>query len=217
MKTALVIWGGWPGHQPEECVQIFVPMLEREGYKVEIYNTLDIYCDERILNSANLIVQVWTMGMLTPGQEQGLLTAVERGVGFAGWHGGASDSFRNNPNYQFMVGGQFVYHEPPPVNIHEYEVNITNHNDPITSGIKDFRVISEQYYMHVDPAIEVLANTTFHGLKTPWIKGIVMPVVWKKMFGNGRVFHCTVGHFAKDFEVIELREIVRRGMIWATR
>jgi len=211
----LFVWGGWEGHQPKQCVDIFVPIMEKEGYQVEISNTLDSYLDEKKMNSFNLIVPVWTAGTITPEQEKGLLKAVFNGVGIAGWHGGMGDSFRNNTEYQFMVGGQFVAH---PGGIVEYEVNIINHEDPITKGIKDFKIVSEQYYMHVDPSNEVLATTTFKGeTGFEWIKGCVMPVVWKRKYGKGKVFYTSLGHIAKDFDIPEVKEIARRGMIWASR
>jgi uncharacterized protein len=154
------------------------------------------------------------MGTITDEQEKGLLDAIESGVGLAGWHGGMADSFRDNINYQFMVGGQWVAH---PGNIIDYEVNIIDHDDPITAGIEDFGMHSEQYYMHVDPSNEVLATTTFSGEHLPWISGNVVPVVWKRQWGDGRVFYCSLGHVAKDFDVPEAREIVKRGMLWASR
>ena len=125
-----------------------------------------------------------------------------------------ADSFRNNTEYQFMVGGQWVAH---PGNIIDYRVNIVSHQDPITTGIPDFDMHSEQYYMHVDPSNEVLATTTFKGDILSWIEGVVMPVVWKRKWGRGNVFYCSLGHVAKDFDVPEVREIVRRGLLWATR
>jgi uncharacterized protein len=136
------------------------------------------------------------------------------GVGLAGWHRGLADSFRDNPNYHFMVGGQFVAH---PGGIVEYEVNIADREDPITAGLEDFRVRSEQYYVHVDPHNEVLATTTFGGEHAPWIEGAVVPGVWKKRWGEGKVFYCSLGHAAADFDVPEVRKIVERGMLWASR
>lgn len=214
MKSALMVWGGWEGHQPRACVEIFAPLLREQGYAVEIADTLDVYLDAGKLAALDLIVQVWTMGTITNEQQRGLLQAVEAGVGFAGWHGGMADSFRNNPEYQFMVGGQWVAH---PGNIIDYTVNITDHDDPITHGLADFRMHSEQYYMHTDPANRVLATTTFSGAHAPWIDGVVMPVVWKKRWGAARVFYCSLGHVAGDFAVPEARELVRRGMLWAAR
>jgi type 1 glutamine amidotransferase len=179
-----------------------------------VSDTLDVYLDPDKLTALDLIVPVWTMGTITREQEQGLLAAVQGGVGIAGWHGGMGDSFRNNVDYQFMVGGQWVVH---PGGVIDYEVNITDHDDPITAGLSDFKMHSEQYYMHVDPSNQVLATTTFGGDHAPWIAGCVMPVAWKRMWGQGRVFFCSLGHVAQDFDVPEAREIVRRGMLWATR
>ena len=214
MKSALMVWGGWQGHEPKQCVDIFAPFLRSQGYGVEIADTLDIYLDEKKMRSLNLVVPCWTMGTIAREQEKGLLEAVKSGVGIAGWHGGMGDAFRNNTEYQFMVGGQWVAH---PGNIIEYEVNIRNHDDPITAGLRDFRMKSEQYYMHTDPSNEVLAVTTFSGDHAPWIKGCVMPAVWKRTWGQGRVFFCSLGHVARDFDVPEAREIVQRGMLWASR
>jgi type 1 glutamine amidotransferase len=214
MKSALFVCGGWEGHEPEKCAAIFAPYLEENGYEVEISTTLDSYLDTEKMSSLDLVVPIWTMGTITDEQEQGLEEAVKSGVGLAGWHGGMADSFRENIAYQFMVGGQWVAH---PGNIIDYRVDIVDHEDPITSGIEDFGMHSEQYYMHVDPSNEVLATTTFSGEHVPWIAGNVVPVVWKRQWGEGRVFYCSLGHVAKDFDVPEAKEIVKRGMLWASR
>ncbi|MCP4726040.1 MAG: ThuA domain-containing protein [bacterium] len=211
-KSALIVWGGWEGHEPKQCVDIFVPWLESQDFDVEVSNTLDTYLDEEKMRSQDLIVQAVTMSSITSEQQKGLLDAVRSGVGIAGWHGGLGDSFRQNTEYQFMVGGQWVAH---PGGIIDYEVNVIDHNDPITKGIDDFKMHSEQYYLHVDPANEVLATTTFSGDHAEWIDGAVVPVAWKKMYGKGRVFYSSLGHVAKDFEVPEALEIMQRGMLWA--
>jgi type 1 glutamine amidotransferase len=213
MKTALFVWGGWEGHQPKQCTDIFVPLLRAEGYEVTVSDSLDAYLDAERMQSYNLIAQVFTMSTITREQEQGLLNAIRGGVGFAGWHGGAADAFRNNTEYQFMVGGQWVAH---PGNIIPYRVNITNHEHPITAGLTDFGMRSEQYYMHVDPAVQVLATTTFSGEYADWIDGVVMPVVWTKRYGKGRVAYSSLGHVASDFDVPQAREITRRCMLWAS-
>lgn len=214
MKTALFVWGGWDGHEPKQCVDIFAPLVRQAGYTVDISDTLDTYLDINRLKSYDLIVQVWTMGTITSEQQSGLLEAVKSGVGFGGWHGGAGDSFRNNTDYQFMVGGQWVAH---PGGVIDYSVHITRPDDPITAGLPDFKMHSEQYYLHIDPSNEVLAVTTFNGDHAPWIDGTVMPVVWKRKWGAGKVFYCSLGHVASDFNVPEAREIVRRGLLWASR
>ncbi|MEZ4708237.1 MAG: ThuA domain-containing protein [Caldilineaceae bacterium] len=214
MKRALIVWGGWEGHQPKQCADIFAPLLEAAGYDVELSDTLDSYLNAEKMQQLNLVVPMWTMGTITREQEAGLLNAIKSGVGVAGWHGGMADSFRNNTEYQWMVGGQWVAH---PGNIIDYRVNITNHEDPITAGLSDFDMHSEQYYMHVDPSNEVLATTTFNTEIAPWVNGTVMPVVWKRMWGQGRVFYSSLGHQAVDFNVPEAKEIQRRGMLWASR
>jgi len=213
-KKVLFVWGGWEGHEPRQCVEVMAPVIQAEGFEVEIANTMDVYLDKAKMESLSLVVPCWTMGQITGEQQNGLLGAIKEGVGIAGWHGGMGDSFRMNTEYQFMVGGQWVAH---PGGIVKYTVNIINHDDPITKGLSDFEMNSEQYYMHVDPSNEVLATTTFTGEHTPWIDGCVMPTVWKRKWGQGRVFYTALGHVAKDFEVPQLKEIVKRGMIWASR
>jgi hypothetical protein len=214
MKRALMVWGGWDGHEPKQCVDVFAPFLQENGFEVRVSDSLDVYTEKDYMESLSLIVPVWTMGTITNEQEKGLLSAVASGVGIGGWHGGMGDSFRNNVDYQFMVGGQWVVH---PGGVIDYEVNITNHTDPITKGLADFKMHSEQYYLHVDPSNEVLATTTFHGNVYPWLKGVVMPVVWKRPYGKARVFYSSCGHVAADFDVPEAREIVKRGLLWAAR
>jgi type 1 glutamine amidotransferase len=214
MKKALMVWGGWDGHEPKQCMDIFAPIMRAEGYDVEISDTLDSYLDAANMHSKDLIVQCWTMGKITNEQLKGLQETIVSGIGFAGWHGGSGDSFRDSTEYQFMVGGQWVAH---PGGVIDYTVQITDHMDPITAGLNDFAMHSEQYYMHVDPGNEVLATTTFGAQINPWISGTAMPVAWKRQWGLGRVFYTSLGHVAKDFEVPEAREIVRRGMLWAAR
>ena len=214
MKKVLIVWGGWDGHEPEQCADIFAPILRDAGFEVAVSDTLDSYLDKERMSALSLIVPVWTMGTITNEQEAGLLEAIESGVGVAGFHGGMGDAFRNNTNYQWMVGGQWVSH---PDNITDYQVNVVDRDDPITTGLNDFRMHSEQYYMHVDPSNKVLATTTFNSPAAPWVNGTVMPVVWKRMWGKGRVFYSSLGHVAADFDVYEAREIQRRGMLWAAR
>lgn len=214
MKKALIVWGGWEGHEPKLCTDIFAPLLRERDYDVTISDTLDIYLNSEFMMALDLIVPIWTMGTITREQEKGLLDAIASGVGVAGWHGGMGDAFRNNTTYQWMVGGQWVAH---PGNIIDYTVNIIDHSDPITAGLRDFQMHSEQYYMHVDPGNQVLATTTFTGEHAAWVKGTVMPVVWKRMWDQGRVFYSSLGHHASDFAVPEAKEIQIRGMMWASK
>nr|WP_321353598.1 ThuA domain-containing protein [uncultured Draconibacterium sp.] len=211
-KKVLFIYGGWEGHEPKQSVDVFVPWLKSEGAEVTISDNLDSYLDEELMGSVDLIIQTWTMGTITNEQERGLLKAIRNGAGLAGWHGGIGDSFRNNPEYQFMVGGQWVAH---PGGVIDYSVNITDKEDPVTKGLNDFEMHSEQYYMHIDPNVKVLATTEFTSEHSLWIDDCVMPVVWKKYYGNGRVFYSSLGHVMTDFEVQEALEIMKRGIRWA--
>jgi len=211
-KKILFVWGGWKGHEPDKCRDIFVPWMESEGAKVTVSDTLDAYINYDLNKDFDLIIQSWTMGTITGNQEKALLEAVKNGVGLAGWHGGLGDSFRNNPEYQFMVGGQWVAH---PGGVIDYRVNIIDHKDPVTKGLSDFDMHSEQYFVHVDPNVKVLAITTFTDKVASWIGGNVVPVTWKKVYGKGRVFYSSLGHVASDFKVPEALEIQKRGMRWA--
>ncbi len=222
-KRALMVWGGWEGHSPREAAELFAPWLEEQGYDVTVSDTLEAYEDQAMLEALDLVVPVWTQGTITVEQERNLLRAVWSGVGIAGWHGCMADSFRVSTDYQFMVGGQWVAH---PGNFIEHEVNVLDTGDPVTAGLGDFKLNTEQYYLHVDPGNVVLATTTFEGdhpvsmrsqYDCQWIRGTLMPVVWKRMWGKGRVFYSSIGHKIEDFRVPEANEIAKRGMLWAGR
>ncbi|HEX4141015.1 MAG TPA: ThuA domain-containing protein [Candidatus Methylacidiphilales bacterium] len=214
MKKALFIYGGWDGHSPKATSELLAGDLRAAGFDVTVSDSLDALLDAAKLKTYDLIVPNWTMGQITGDQEKALLGAVEAGTGLGGFHGGMGDAFRSATSFQFVVGGQFVAH---PDNMKDYVVRISKASDPIVAGLKDFTVHSEQYYMHVDPSNEVLATTTFDTKSAPWVNGTVMPVVWKRKFGAGRVFYQSIGHGPKEFEVPEVREITKRGLVWAAR
>jgi type 1 glutamine amidotransferase len=213
-KTALIVWGGWSGHEPELTSEIARELLAKHGYDVSVETDQDVWLDAERLAATDLIVPNVSHGSITPEQEKGLLSAIKAGTGLGGWHGGMADAFRGNPTYQYAVGGQWVAH---PGNIIDYTVNIIDHDDPITAGLDDFQMHSEQYYMHVDPSNEVLATTTFTDEYDDWIAGTTIPVVWKRRYGAGKVFYSSLGHVASDFDVPEAKTIVERGLLWATR
>jgi type 1 glutamine amidotransferase len=212
-KKVLFVYGGWPGHEPEPCRDLFVPWMKSLGWDVTVSDNQDVYADKELMGSLDLVVQVWTMGTIGKENLAGLLGAVRGGVGIAGWHGGLGDAYRQETEFQFMVGGQWVAH---PGNVIDYTVEITDKNDPITAGLSDFKMHSEQYYMHVDPNNTVLATTTFSGEHAPWIDRATIPIAWKKAYGKGRVFYTSLGHVAKDFEVPEALTIMQRGILWAS-
>lgn len=209
MKQALFVWGGWDGHTPRQSAELFANWLGTQGYQVELADKLEVYADADRLKTLDLIVPTWTMGTLTPEQEAGLCGAVAAGVGLAGWHGTMCDSFRNNTNYQWMTGGQWVAH---PGDIQAaYDIHITDPGHDITRGLGDFTLRdTEQYYLHVDPSNQVLATTTF-------ASGVVMPAVWTRRWGQGRVAYASFGHTDKDFDVPEARTIMERCLLWASR
>ena len=211
-KKVLWVYGGWEGHDPKKCTDLFVPWMREEGAEVTVSDTMDSYLDEDLMSSVDLIVQIMTMSDISDKQVEMLLKTVKNGTGLAGWHGGIGDAFRTRVEFQFMVGGQWVAH---PGGVIDYRVNITNHEDFVTKGLKDFDMNSEQYYMHVDPNVKVLATTTYTGEHASWIDGGVMPVVWKKYYGTGRVFYSSLGHVVEDFEVPQALEIQKRGFRWA--
>lgn len=213
MKKALVFRGGWEGHDPVESSDIVAAELQKRQMTVDIFDDQECLL-KRDLTAYDVIVPVWTMGDISNEAEKALLAAVAGGVGVGGWHGGMCDAFRNHTDYQFMTGGQWVAH---PGGVIDYQVNIIS-DDPIVSGIRDFAVKSEQYYMHVDPGNEVLATTRFNGEICPWIDGTVMPVVRKRKYGQGKVFFCSLGHQAEEFKTCpQLLEIVVRGILWAAK
>ena len=213
MREALIVWGGWNGHEPERCADIVSAMLREDGFKVHVDNTTAAFAASSLANMS-LVVPIFTMAKIEKKEVENLTKAVRDGVGLAGFHGGMCDAFREAVDYQFMCGGQWVAH---PGNIIDYRVNVARPDDEVMQGIEDFDYRSEQYYMHVDPSNQVLATTTFSGEHAGWIDGVVMPVVWKRRHGEGRVFYSSLGHVASEFEVPQMRTILRRGMVWAAR
>jgi uncharacterized protein len=214
-RKALVVWGGWDGHQPREVADIFRDVLTKEKFDVEVSDTLDAFLDAEKLRRLNLIVPVWTMGKISQEQLKPVLAAVESGVGIAGCHGGMCDSFREATEWQFMTGGQWVAH--PGNDGVKYRVKIGPAKSAVTEGMADFDVSSEQYYMHVDPAVKVLATTRFPTADGPHTGNgpVDMPVVWTKTFGKGRVFYNSLGHQANIVSIPAVLELMRRGFLWA--
>lgn len=212
-KTAMIVWGGWAGHDPDLCASIIAGWLRADGFSVRVETSTKAFLDPD-LAKLDLIVPIYTMAKIEKPELENFMAAVRGGVGVAGHHGGMGDAFRDAVEYQFMCGGQWVAH---PGNIIDFEVNVTKPDDPIMKGIGDFDYRSEQYYMHVDPANEVLATTKFSGKHAPWTKDVVMPVIWKKVYGKGRVFYCSLGHRAYELDIPQMKTIMQRGLAWAAR
>lgn len=215
-RSALIVWGGWDGHQPREVAQIFRSLLEAHDFSVTVSDTLDAYTDEAALKALDLIVPVWTMGTISGEQLRPLLAAVRSGVGLAGCHGGMCDSFRNETEYQFMTGGQWVSH--PGNDSVEYTVDIRDPDHFVTQGVPlSIPIRSEQYYLHVDPAVRVLATTRFPIADGPHVRNgaVDMPTVWTKYYGDGRVFYNALGHTADVVAQPEVARLCLRGCLWA--
>ncbi len=213
MKRCLIVSGGYPGHRAAEAGERVRELLTGSGFDVRMSAALSDY-DTEDLPAYDLIVPNWTGGVISPETGKRLWDAVQRGTGLGGFHGGMADGFPASEHFRFLVGGQYVRE---PGGIRRYTVNITDRADPIMAGIDDFAYESEQYYLHVDPANHVLATTTFDGMEYPWIRGVVMPTVWKKSFGAGRVFFSALGHVPEEFEHAAMRNILLRGLCWASR
>jgi len=215
MKKALIVQGGWDGHEPHLVSERFARYLREEGFQADVSDTLDSFAELEPLLELDLIVACWTMSDIKNEYVQNVSKAVASGVGLAGCHGGMCDSFRSNTEWQFMTGGQWVSH--PGGDGVGYTVNINHGSSPIIEGINDFQVKSEHYYLHIDPANEVLATTLFPSVAYYHIsnKPVAMPVIWTKYWGNGRVFYNSLGHHDDVFDIPEAALMMKRGMVWA--
>lgn len=229
MTSALIVRGGWEGHRPVEATDLFVPFLEDSGYTVRIEESTDVYADPAVLAGTDLVVQCITMSSITGAQLAGLSAAVSGGTGLVGWHGGIADSFRNSSDYLQLVGGQFASHpgkEPcerhgdETDNFLPHTVNITaeGREHPVTAGIDDFELTTEQYWVLHDDLIDVLATTTHPAQPwQPWHRPVTSPAVWTRRWGAGRIVVTTPGHSLDVLAHSSVRTIIERSMVWATR
>ncbi len=218
-KRALIVWGGWQGHQPQACAEMVRGWLVERGYDVTVSDTLDSFTDGALMGACDLVVPMVSMGRITEAQWAGLDRAVHAGCGLGAFHGGALDAFGDCHGYRWMVGGQFVAH--PGDKVDAYEVTVVDIGHEVVRDLPDFTLRhTEQYYVHVDPAVEVLCATVFsgeHGDATRYRAGAVMPYAWTKRWGAGRVFVACWGHGPDDFTDPTARAVAQRGLVWATR
>ncbi|MDH6219624.1 ThuA domain-containing protein [Streptomyces pseudovenezuelae] len=214
-RRALVVRGGWEGHSPVETTERFVPFLKEHGFTVDTSESLDVYGDADRLAATDLVVQCWTMDTIAPELSRTLAAAVRAGTGFAGWHGGIIDSFRGDLDYHLLTGGQFLMH---PADFVNYTVRLVPEraSHPVIEGLADFAVHTEQYWVATDPDIDVLATTTFPAGEER-AHPVVMPTVWTRTYGAGKVFVSAIGHKPDDFDVPEVRTLTERGLLWASR
>lgn len=216
MPTALIVQGGWEGHQPKEVATLFRNWLEEDGFDVEVSDTLEAFRDTEKIKQLNLIIPIWTMGTIDQTLVDHVSMAVQSGVGLAGCHGGMCDAFRDNVDWQFMTGGNWVAH--PGNDGVEYTIHFKTASSPLTDGIEDFTVRTEQYYLHVDPAVEVLATTRFKAEAGPHAANgeVDMPVIWTKRWGKGRVYYNSLGHNVSVLDQPVIKELMQRGFKWCS-
>lgn len=213
-RRAMILSGGWEGHDPRGTSSWIATLLQENGLDAVIHENLTILDHPETLRDLALVVPNWTVGTMTGEQEKNLLGAVASGTGLGGFHGGMGDAFRGQTNYQFAVGGQFVAH---PDDHQTYQVEFNRPAHELTLGLEDFAITTEQYYMHTDPANEILASTVFQTRSAPWINGTRMPLAWIRHHDQGRIFYSSLGHSLRELKHPTVRELMRRGLRWAAR
>ena len=229
-RRALIVRGGWDGHMPVETTDSFVPFLQEHGFEVSIEESPDVYADAARMAGVDLIVQVVTMSTIEKEPLAGLIAAVRAGTGMVGWHGGIADSYRDSADYLQLIGGQFAHHasvHPPEQatgeqsdNYEDYTVNITEagRSHPVTEGVEDFDLTTEQYWVLSDSYNEVLATTTQAKRDfDAWDRPVTFPAVWTRRWGQGRIVVSTPGHRLEIVQHPSVRRIIERGMLWAAR
>jgi type 1 glutamine amidotransferase len=229
-RRALIVRGGWAGHDPVRATDLFVPFLREHGFTVELADSPAPYADAGLMAGTDLVVQCMTMSTITAPERAGLVAAVQAGTGLAGWHGGIADSYRADADYLQLIGGQFAAHaarEAPGERTGDQSDNYVRHRitmteaggrHPITQGIADFELETEQYWVLADDYNDVLATTTTATRPwAPWHRPVTAPAVWTRQWGQGRVFVATPGHTVEILRDPNVRTIVERGLLWAAR
>jgi type 1 glutamine amidotransferase len=216
-RRALVVRGGWEGHCPVEATDLFIPFLEGEGFSVEVHDSPAAYDDADRLLATDLVLQCYTQGEATDEQVTNLAAAVAAGTGLGGWHGGIVDSYRASPDYLHLTGGQWAAH---PGNFVDYEVEVVpgRSDHPIVAGLDRWKHHTEQYWCLTDDLNDVLVTSKFEATPdTPWREDLVVPAVWTRVWGRGRIFVSTIGHKLEDLDVPQVRTLTERGLLWASR
>lgn len=214
-RRALVVRGGCDGSRPVQTTNLFVPFLREHGFEVLVEDSLEVYEDDDLLLATDLIVQCWRQGDITSGETAGLIAAVRAGTGFAGWHGGVVDAFRDDLDYQLMTGGKFVMHPPDP-GPHRVHLAPGHADHPVIAELDDFDVDTDLCWTLNDPLNDVLATVTV-GPDDTRHRPAAIPAVWTRTWGKGRVFVSTVGRDPHDFTSPYVRTLTERGLLWASR
>ncbi|XOV81012.1 MAG: ThuA domain-containing protein [Aestuariibacter sp.] len=203
----LLLYGGWEGHLPRKMAEIFRQRFSGQ-YDIKLHSSLDYLLSPEIYEF-DAIIPLWTQGELSPAQESAFSAAISYGLGLIAWHGSA-DAFRCNQQFKMMLGGTFISH--PGDKVHYPVVPVTNPQISIVD-MPVFELESEQYYMHVDPSVNWVAETVFTSSNRPWHK-VRMPVSWTKMWGQGRVFYTAIGHDVESFEHDAALKLLGKGIEW---
>lgn len=230
-RTALVVRGGWLGHEPVEATDMFIPYLEQNEFQVRVEESPKIYADRDYMAGVDLVMQCMTMSTIEGAEFEGLRDAIAAGTGLAGWHGGIADSYRNTADYLHLIGGQFACHPGKHLderigggeqsdNYIRYTVNMlpAAADHPITQGINDFELVTEQYWVLSDDYSDVLATTTQSVREwDPWHRPVTSPVIWTRRWGKGKIFVATPGHHTDILADENVNTIIKRGLLWASR
>ena len=229
-RRALIVRGGWEGHEPVQATDLFIPHLRDHGFDVQVADSPAPYADPELMAATDLIVQCMTMSTIEREQIAGLVSAVEAGTGLAGWHGGIADAYRNSADYLQLVGGQFAHHAaiaPPDQltgeqsdNYQHYTIELTElgRSHPVTAGVEDFSLTTEQYWVLSDEYNEVLATTTQAKRDyDAWDRPVTFPAVWTRHWGDGRIVVSTAGHRLEIVQDPSVRRIIEQGLLWAAR
>lgn len=211
MAVAMLVYGGWQGHRPWEFADYAIEYLLK-GHEVVRSECLDVLTPQA-LAGVDVLIPIWTHGELTGSQETAIVDAVEQGMGLFAWHGTAS-AFTSSRAFKFLLGGHFVDH--PGGDTVRYRVRFLN-DDPLSAGLPDLDVVSEQYYLLIDPAVTVVADTEIVGQGKSWLTGVNMPVAWRREWGKGRVFYCALGHHREDLLAPTVTKLLRRAVTWTIR
>ncbi len=208
---AWILTGGWSGHDPEGVAAWSAERLAALSVSAEVVRDLDALDDAAALDGLALLVPNWSWGSLSPSQETALVTAVERGLGLVGTHGGMGDTSRASLKYQWLVGGQFVAH---PGDLYPHRVTF-DPGSPLLGDLPPVELITERYVMLIDPAVSVHARLTFGADPMPWLDGVQVPVAWTRRWGEGRVGYLSVGHTVDDLRVPAIVTAFERLADWA--
>jgi len=198
MKSILIIWGGWQGHDPQGVAEKLANILTDHRYQVDVRSDLGVLINEN-LKTYDVLIPIWSCGIASPIYIQPLLEAIESGLGLVTWHGGIN--WFDQADYYDLIGAYYLRDTP----VESYSVQLEDH--AFTKGLTDFDIKSETYYMLVNPMNTLLATTS--------CKGHRLPLMWTKTYGAGRVFYSSLAHDLDQLFMPDHLSILLRAIEWA--